>query len=111
MVAAGQRFEFAREDQIEQQKQQGLLESRNLLAIGRHEECLALLTGLRKQFPQDEEIPRLLEEVRKDQLNRRRLHGLAQARSVLAAGQYEACISLLTSLRWEFPADQEIPAG
>jgi hypothetical protein len=102
-------LEIAREDQIEQQKQQGLLESRNLLAIGRHEECLALLTGLRKQFPQDEEIPRLLEEVRKDQLNRRRLHGLAQARSVLAAGQYEACISLLTSLRWEFPADQEIP--
>jgi uncharacterized protein YbaR (Trm112 family) len=102
-------LEIAREDQIEQQKQQGLLESRNLLAIGRHEECLALLTGLRKQFPQDEEIPRLLEEVRKDQLNRRRLHGLAQARSILAAGQYEACISLLTSLRWEFPADQEIP--
>jgi eukaryotic-like serine/threonine-protein kinase len=102
-------LEIAREDQIEQQKQQGLLESRNLLAIGRHEDCLALLTGLQKQFPQDEEIPRLLEEVRKDQLNRRRLHGLAQARSVLAAGQYEACISLLTSLRWEFPADQEIP--
>ena len=102
-------LEIAREDQIEQQKQQGLLESRNLLAIGRHEECLALLTGLRKQFPQDEEIPRLLEEVRKDQLNRRRLQGLAQARSILAAGQYEACISLLTSLRWEFPADQEIP--
>jgi uncharacterized protein YbaR (Trm112 family) len=102
-------LEIAREDQIEQQKQQGLLESRNLLAIGRHEECLALLTGLQKQFPQDEEIPRLLEEVRKDQLNRRRLHGLAQARSILAAGQYEACISLLNSLRQEFPADQEIP--
>jgi hypothetical protein len=102
-------LEIAREDQIEQQKQQGLLESRNLLAIGRHEECLTLLTGLQKQFPQDEEIPRLLEDVRKDQLNRRRLHGLAQARSILAAGQYEACISLLTSLRQEFPADQEIP--
>ena len=102
-------LEIAREDQIEQQKQLGLLESRNLLAIGRHEECLALLTGLQKQFPQDEEIPRLLEDVRKDQLNRRRLHGLAQARSILAAGQYEACISVLTTLRQEFPADQEIP--
>jgi hypothetical protein len=102
-------LEIAREDQIEQQKQQGLLESRNLLAMGQHEECLALLNGLQKQFPQDEEIPRLLEDVRKDQLNRRRLQGLAQARSILAAGQYEASISLLTSLRQEFPGEQEIP--
>jgi eukaryotic-like serine/threonine-protein kinase len=102
-------LEIAREDQIEQQKQQGLLESRNLLAIGRHEDCLALLAGLRTQFPQDEEIPRLLEDVRKDQLNRRRLQGLAQARSMLVAGQYDACISLLTSLHDEFPAEQEIP--
>ncbi len=102
-------LEIAREDQTEQQKQQGLLESRNLLAMGQHEECLALLNGLQKQFPQDEEIPRLLEDVRKDQLNRRRLQGLAQARSILAAGQYEASISLLTSLRQEFPGEQEIP--
>ena len=102
-------LESAREDQIEQQKQQGLLESRNLLAIGRHEECLALLTGLRRQFPQDEEIPRLLEDVRKDQLNRRRLQGLAQAKSMLVAGQYDACSALLTSLREEFPGEQEIP--
>jgi tetratricopeptide (TPR) repeat protein len=102
-------LESAREDQIEQQKQQGLLESRNLLAIGRHEECLALLAGLQRQFPQDEEIPRLLEDVRKDQLNRRRLQGLAQARSMLVAGQYDACSALLTSLREEFPGEQEIP--
>jgi len=102
-------LESAREDQIEQQKQQGLLESRNLLAIGRHEECLKLLAGLQRQFPQDEEIPRLLEDVRKDQLNRRRLQGLAQARSMLVAGQYDACSALLTSMREEFPGEQEIP--
>jgi hypothetical protein len=102
-------LESAREDQIEQQKQQGLLESRNLLAIGRHEECLALLAGLQRQFPQDEEIPRLLDDVRKDQLNRRRLQGLAQARSMLVAGQYDACSALLSSLREEFPGEQEIP--
>jgi hypothetical protein len=102
-------LESAREDQIEQQKQQGLQESRNLLAAERHDECLALLASLQKQFPGDEEIPRVLEAVRKDQRNRSRLRGLAEARSILAAEQYEACVSLLTSLRQEFPEEEEIP--
>jgi hypothetical protein len=102
-------LETVREDQAEQQKQQSLLESRNLLAAGRHEECLALLAELLKRFPHDEEIPGLLEDVRKDQTNQRRLQALAEARSVLATGQYDACISLLTSLSREFPDEQEIP--
>jgi len=102
-------LETVREDQVEQQKQQSLLESRNLLAAGRHEECLALLADLLKRFPHDEEIPGLLEDVRKDQTNQRRLQALAEARGVLASGQYDACISLLTSLGREFPDEQEIP--
>lgn len=102
-------LESAREDQIEQRKQQGLMESRNLLAGGRHDDCLALLTGLQKQFPRDEEIPRLLDEVRRDQTDRRRLDQLAQAKSFLGAGENENCISLLSSLRQEFPDDHEIP--
>jgi hypothetical protein len=102
-------LESARDDQIEQQKQQGLLESRNLLAAERHDECLALLASLQKEFPGDEEIPRLLEEVSNDRRNWRRLQGLAEARSILAAGQYEGCISLLTSMHHEFPEEGEIP--
>jgi serine/threonine protein kinase len=102
-------LESARYDQVEQQKQQGLLEFRNLLASGRHEECLALLDSLQKSFPRDEEIPRLLEEARRDQMDRRRLQKLTEARSLLAAGQYEACISLLVSAGAEFPEDVDIP--
>ncbi len=101
-------LESAREDQIEQQKQQGLLESRNLLASGRHEECLALLDSLQKTFPNDEEIPRLLEEAHRDLLDRRKFQELTAARSLLAAGQYESCISLLTSACKAFPEDQEL---
>jgi len=101
-------LESAREDQIEQQKQQGLLESRNLLASGRHEECLALLDSIQKAFPNDEEIPRLLEEAHRDLLDRRKFQKLTEARSLLAAGQYESCISLLTSACKEFPEDQEL---
>jgi len=102
-------LETVREDQAEQQKQQALLDARNLLAAGRHEESLAQLMNLRKQFPRDDEIPRMLEDVRKDQMNQRRLQGLRDARSVLAAGQYDDCISRLTALRKEFPDEPEIP--
>ena len=102
-------LETVREDQAEQQKQQTLLDCRNLVAARRYEECLALLTNLQKRFPRDEEIPRLLEDVYKDQRNQRRLQRLAEVKGVLAAGQYDECISLLTALQIEFPNDTEIP--
>jgi serine/threonine protein kinase len=101
-------LETVREDQAEQQKQQALLESRNLLAGRHYEESLALLTNLQKQFPRDEEILRLLEDVRKDQSDERRLQGLAEARGVLAVGRHDECISLLNALRTEFPYEEEI---
>ena len=97
------------DDQLEQKKQQGLLQSRNLLAASRHDDAIALLSGLQNQFPNDDEIPLLIEDVRRDQLNQRRLLGLDEARSLLAAGNYDASISLLANLRQVFPADQEIP--
>ncbi len=102
-------FETVRDDQIEQQKRRDLQQSRNLVASGHHEDAIALLSDLRKQFPTDETIPGLLEAARKDQLNQRRLLGLTEARNLLAAGQYDACISFLTSLSKTFPGDQEIP--
>ena len=101
-------LETVREDQLEQQKQQDLLQSRDLLAAGRYEESLALLERLQKQFPSDEEIPRLLEEVRQDQMSQRRMKGLAEARSLLTSGQYEECISCLTALRATFPDEHEV---
>jgi serine/threonine protein kinase len=102
-------FETVRDDQIEQQKRRDLQQSRNLVASGHHEDAIALLSDLRKQFPTDEEIPGLLEAAKKDQLNQRRLLGLTEARNLLAAGQYDSCISFLTSLTKTFPEDQEIP--
>ncbi len=101
-------FETVRDDQLEQRRRQGLLQSRNLLTSGRHDDAIALLSELQKQFPNDEEIPSLLEDVCKDQTNQLRLRGLAEARSLLAAGQYDSCISLLASLSKDFPDEQEI---
>jgi len=100
-------LETVREDQTER-RERALLDCRNLLAARRYEECLAQLKTLQEQFPGDEEIPGLLEEVRKEQRNRRRLQGLAEARSVLAARRYDEAISLLSALCLEFPEEQEI---
>jgi serine/threonine protein kinase len=102
-------LETVREDQMER-RDRALLDCRNLLAARRYEECLAQLTALREQFPRDEEIPALLQDARKEQRNQRRLQGLAEARSALAARRYEEAISLLSVLCQEFPDEQEITA-
>jgi serine/threonine protein kinase len=102
-------LETVREDQAER-REQALLDCRNLLAARRYEECLKRLGNLQEQFPRDEEIPALLEEVRKEQRKRRRLQGLAEARSALAARRYDEGISLLSVLCQEFPDEQEISA-
>jgi hypothetical protein len=102
-------LETVREDQLQQQRQQGMLQARNLLAAGRHGDAISHLSDLQARFPNHDEIPRLLEEVRKDQLIQGRSVGMAEARSLLAAGQYEASIALLTSLQKTFPDELEIP--
>jgi eukaryotic-like serine/threonine-protein kinase len=101
-------LETVREDQIGQQKQQVLLQSRHLLAAGRHGDALSLLADLQRRFPNDEEIRGLLVDVGKEELHRRRSLGLGEARSLLAAGQYDTCVSLLTSLNKTFPDETEI---
>jgi serine/threonine protein kinase/ketosteroid isomerase-like protein len=100
-------LETVREDQAEQHRRQTLEKARTLLAAGRHEECTVLLNEIQKQFPADDEITRLLDDVHEDQRNQQRLQGLAQARRLLAGRQYEQCISLLVSLQVEFPAEDD----
>ncbi len=100
-------LETVREDQAEQHRRQTLEKARTLLAAGRHEECTGLLIEIQKQFPADDEIARLLVEVREDQANQRRLQGLAQARRLLAGRRYEQCISLLAGLQQEFPGEDD----
>jgi serine/threonine protein kinase len=100
-------LETVREDQAER-REQALLGCRNLLAARRYEECLTRLTSLQEQFPGDEEIPRLLEEVRREQKSQRRLQGVADAIGALAARRYDESISLLSALCREFPGEPEL---
>lgn len=101
-------LETVREDQSEQCCQRALESVRNCLAEGSYAECRAALFELQKQFPNDEEIVRLAEEVRLDEAKQRRLKGLAEARTLLASGRYQDSIALLINLQAEFSEDQEI---
>lgn len=101
-------LETAREEQAEQIRRQSVEKARSLLVAGRHEECTALIIEIQKQFPDDDEIALLVDEVHQDQANQRRLQGLGEARRLLAGRRCEECILLLTRLQKEFPADTDI---
>ena len=98
----------ARRERVEEQKKQTLAKARMLMASRQYKECTALLEDLRKQFPADVEIPRLLGTVVEEKKEQRRLEGLAEARKLLAAHRHQECITLLTSLQKEFPGKADV---
>jgi serine/threonine protein kinase len=101
-------LETAQAEKAEQQRQQGIAKARKLLAGRRHDECNTLLLELQKQFPKDDEIPKLLDVVRKDQAEQRKLQGLTEARSLLHSRSYDECIVLLSTLQSEHPNDSDV---
>ncbi len=101
-------LEAAKAEKAEQQRQQSVAKARKLLAARRYDECNTLLLELQKQFSKDDEIPKLLDVVRKDQAEQRKLQGLTEARSLLHARKYEECIGLLTKLQGEHPNDNDV---
>jgi eukaryotic-like serine/threonine-protein kinase len=101
-------LENAQADKAEQQRQQGVAKARKLLTSRRHEECETLLLDLFKEFPADDEIPKLLNVVRKEQAEQHKLQGLTEARSLLGSRKYEECLALLARLLNEHPNDNDI---
>jgi serine/threonine protein kinase len=101
-------LENALADKAEQQRQQGVAKARKLLASRKHEDCEALLVGLMKEFPEDDEIPKLLDVVRKERSEQRKLQGWTEARNLLGSRKYEECMALLARLQSEHPNDNDI---
>jgi eukaryotic-like serine/threonine-protein kinase len=101
-------LETARDEEAEQGRRQSLEKARSLLAAGRHQESIASLLELQKQFPADNEIAILMDEAHADQASQRRLQGLGEARRLLAGRRCDECITLLTRLQQEFPNETEI---
>ena len=99
-------LETAREDQAERRRQV-LQQARSLLALGRHEACRAALGEIQLQFPNDEEIAQLFDDVLADEQNQQKLQALTEARRLLASRRYDECISLLVELEKKYPAEPE----
>jgi uncharacterized protein YbaR (Trm112 family) len=95
-------------EQLEERKQQGLSNARKLRASGHYKECKVILQDLRKQFPDDEEIPRLLPELAEEQKEQRKQEAVAEARKLLAARNHKASITLLNGFLKEFPGDSDV---
>jgi serine/threonine protein kinase len=100
--------ESAREEQAQQHRQEGIAKAGKLLAARRYEECNALLTELQERFPKDDEIIRLLNYLREEEAEQRKLESLAEARSLLASRRYDESLTLLTRLQEQHAGDTEI---
>jgi uncharacterized protein YbaR (Trm112 family) len=98
----------ARHEQLEERKQQGLSNARKLRASRHYKECKVILEDLRKQFPDDEEIPRLLPELAEEQKEQRKQEAVAEARKLLAARNHKASVTLLNGFLKEFPGDSDV---
>ena len=101
-------LETAREDQAEQAKQEKLAEAHDLLVARRYEECVAALMKLQQEFPKENEIGRLLDTAREDQVEHEKKQKLAAARDLLAAQRFADALALLDSLLATNPKDSAV---
>ena len=101
-------LETARQDQVEQNKRERLAEARKLLSARRYEECIALLAKLQQELPDDDEIGRLLDTAREDQVEHDKKQKLAAARNLLAEQRFADALALLDSLLATDPKDSAV---
>src|ERR1700686_1441219 len=98
----------AHRERLEESKKQQLAKARMFMASRQYQECNSVLEELRKQFPADDEIPKLLWAVVEEQQEQRKQESLAEARMLLTAHRHPECIALLGSLQKEFPGQKDI---
>jgi eukaryotic-like serine/threonine-protein kinase len=103
-----QLLEIARQGQRDQAKQQRVTRARELLSARRYAESASLLMALKKEFPGDAQILKLLDAVRSDQTSQRKRDALTEARSLLSSRRYDRAIEVLTELQVDFPEETEI---
>ncbi|MGZ4787745.1 MAG: protein kinase domain-containing protein [Terriglobales bacterium] len=89
---------------------QGLQQARGLWTQQEYAGCIEVLTKLQREFPEEDEVVRLLETARDDQAEQLKRQKLATARAMLAAGQFGDCKTELSELRQQFPSDESVVA-
>ena len=93
---------------VQKRRGEALRRARKLWADQRFVDCIALLTGAQNEFPKDPEIAKLLQTAQLDLAEEQKVKGLAEARSLLAAQQFEAALAKTRALMELFPADPAV---
>jgi len=100
---AGELKQEALKQRAERKRRLELIEkmqaARSLWTQQKYAECAEILTKLQKEYPEEDEIPRLLQTAREDQAEEERKQNLEKARNLLAARRYAECRSVLSSCR------------
>ena len=81
---------------------------RGLWTQPKYSGCIQALIELQNEYPEEEEIPRLLQTAREDQAEQEKRQNLDKARNLLAARHYDECRSVLADLQKRFPTNEEI---
>ena len=104
--------EQVQKDKVQRERrlrlQEALQQARSLWTLQNYEKCIEILTRLKEDFPQEEEVLRLLETAREDYAEQNKRRTLEKAKSILAAGRHDECTALLLDLQKSFPGDREI---
>ncbi len=101
-------MEIALEEHAEQRKLKSLVEARNMLASRNYEECISYLAALQSQYPQDNDITKLLETAREDRAEEEKQRQLAEARKHLAARRFEDAMGVIEALCETYPKDSGV---
>ena len=90
------------EERDRRTKRQHMLDTmqkaRSLWTQGKYEECVPVLEGLQKEFPGEEEIAKLLETVRVDQVEQEKHEKISEARRLLGEQHFAEALSILDKL-------------
>jgi hypothetical protein len=101
-------MQAAQDGQAEQRKLKSLTEARSMLASRQYEECITSLLKLQSQYPEDNEITKLLETAREGHAEEQKQRQLAEARKHLAAKRFDDAITVIETLCDDHPKDSGV---
>jgi serine/threonine protein kinase len=80
-----------------------LQSAHGMLSQRRYEDCIALLSGLQKEFPGDAEVAQMLEAARHDTAEHEMQGELEKARSCMSSKDYAGSLRILDELLERYP--------
>jgi serine/threonine-protein kinase len=91
----------------ERERLEGALQQARIYwAEQRYQECIQLLTDIRKEFPREQDVIKLLETARHDQAKQLKQIQLDKARELLAGEKFEDALKVIAELQKQYPSDR-----